>query len=864
MNSFPQDGTTIDLLARALGDSASSVSDWEPSDGLEALAGQLALQMRRRWRQGEQVLTEEYLTRHPELVQQPAAAIAIIYEEIHLRQEQGQQDVWPAVLARFPDWQQQLQALRDCHHLLDAPELAPRFPAVGESIGEFQLAAELGRGALGRVFLATQPALANRPVVLKITPQSGREHLSLARLQHTNIVPLFAARDDRARRLRLLCMPYFGGAALSDVLRALAPIPLQQRTGQHLLDAVDQIQAVLPLTMARASGLRSLFARASCAQVICWIGACCADALQYAHERGLVHLDLKPSNVLIAADGQPMLLDFHLAHEPLLPGKPPPEGLGGTPAYMAPEHRAAAEAVGGEAPIAVAVDARADVYSLGASLYEALGGRLPCQAGSAPPLHRINPQVSVGLSDIIGRCLAANPGDRYQDAATLAVDLRRHLTDRRLQGVANRSLAERWRKWRRRQPATFRLMVMAGFTLAALAALATGTWLYMAGRMADAERALAEGKKQLREHQDYADADVTLRHGLALLENLPWGSSVKEQLRAQLVEVEAARQAAARDKLVRELHSYTEEMRLLLGVDPHLSGHWVPLIARCRALWEQRGAICEALGSQFAEAADDLREFAILWTDLQVRQAPLAEAPQARRQAVHVLEEARALLGRSAILEHELAQHRQALGMPTLTSPHLTANSAREHYALGCSYLRSGELERASEELKQALALKPHCCWSNYYYGLCSYRLKRYDDAALAFSVSIGAAPGLAGLYYNRALAFADGGRTDLAVADYNRALELAPKFAAAALNRGMLHFQESRYDEAVADLQRALQLGADPATAHYDLALVYLRQGKPDDALAHARKALTNSPTHAEARSLVERLEKKRSLHRE
>jgi tetratricopeptide (TPR) repeat protein len=663
-------------------------------------------------------------------------------------------------------------------------------------------------------------------------------------------------------------MPYFGGAALSDVLRALAPIPFPQRTGQHLLDAVDQIQAVLPVTMARATGLRNLFARASCAQVVCWIGACCADALQYAHERGLVHLDLKPSNVLIAADGQPMLLDFHLAHEPLPAGRAAPEGVGGTPAYMAPEHRAAAEGVGSDAPIAVAVDARADVYSLGASLYEALGGRIPLQAGAVPPLHLINAQVSVGLSDIIGRCLASRPADRYQDAATLALDLRRHLTDRRLQGVANRSLAERWRKWRRRQPATFRLIVMAGLTLAAMAALATGTWLYVAGRMAEAEHALAEGKIRWHDHRDYASAEATLRHGLALVENLPWGSAVKEQLRGQLAEVEAARQTAARDRLVSELHTSAEEMRVLFGVDPQASARWGSLLTRCRTLWDRRAAIREALGDQFSsETADDLCEFAVLWTDLQVRLAPPAEAPRVRREAVQVLEEARDWLGPNAVLDHELARHRQALGISEPASPSSrqpTVAGAREHYALGCSYLRSGELERASEELKQALALKPHDCWANYYYGLCAYRLKHYEDAALAFSVSIGAAPKLAGVYYNRALGFAAQGRTDLALADYTRSLQLDSTFAAAALNRGMLHFQESRYEEAVADLQKALQLGTDPATGHYDLALVYLQQGRHEDALAHARKALAHGPANADARSLVERLEKKRVAPKE
>ena len=98
-----------------------------------------------------------------------------------------------------------------------------------------------------------------------------------------------------------------------------------------------------------------------------------------------------------------------------------------------------------------AVDGRADIYALGAMLYESLGGPLPVDADS-PPLARREPAGQPGLSDVVARCLAARPDDRYPDAAALADDLRRHLTDQPLLGVANRSLAERWQKWRRRRP----------------------------------------------------------------------------------------------------------------------------------------------------------------------------------------------------------------------------------------------------------------------------------------------------------------------------------------------------------------------------------------------------------------------------
>src|SRR5262249_14287405 len=150
-----------------------------------------------------------------------------------------------------------------------------------------------------------------------------------------------------------------------------------------------------------------------------------------------------------------------------------------------PEQRLLATAVRTRRGALPAVDGRSDVYSLGLVLYEALGGELPVpQKGGSekgvrhllperhgrrlaryapgpffpapflkqPPLKRRSRQVSVGLADIIHKCLAHEPKDRYPDAASLATDLRRHLSDLPLLGDHNRSLAERWRKWRRRRP----------------------------------------------------------------------------------------------------------------------------------------------------------------------------------------------------------------------------------------------------------------------------------------------------------------------------------------------------------------------------------------------------------------------------
>src|SRR5438105_14917563 len=145
----------------------------------------------------------------------------------------------PTSLRRFPQWAQELAVLLDCHRLMQAHLAPPLFPPVGETIGDFRLTALLGRGTEGHVYLATQPALADRPVVLKVVPRRAREHLALARLQHTHIIPLHGAYDFPQRNLRALCMPFVGGATLAQILQLLRGTPAARRTGQSLAHALD-------------------------------------------------------------------------------------------------------------------------------------------------------------------------------------------------------------------------------------------------------------------------------------------------------------------------------------------------------------------------------------------------------------------------------------------------------------------------------------------------------------------------------------------------------------------------------------------------------------------------------------------------
>src|SRR5262245_1275739 len=125
-----------------------------------------------------------------------------------------------------------LQAVLRSVGIVDGVERDPSLPCVGEQIFGFRIRAELGRGAFARVFLAEQADLAGRPVVLKVSGIKGDEPQTLAQLQHTHIVPIYSVHEDRQVGLRAVCMPYFGGASLAEVLRDLwsrAPRPTRGR-----------------------------------------------------------------------------------------------------------------------------------------------------------------------------------------------------------------------------------------------------------------------------------------------------------------------------------------------------------------------------------------------------------------------------------------------------------------------------------------------------------------------------------------------------------------------------------------------------------------------------------------------------------
>lgn len=293
------------------------------------------------------------------------------------------------------------------------PVGAGRDPEVGMEIGEFLLREELGRGSFGHVFLAEQPRL-NRQVALKVSRQPGLsddEGKALGGLDHDHIVKVFSAFLHPESGWHCLSLQYVPGADLRAIITQVHAPGAPPPSGRAILDAVDAIGRKDTAFNPAALRDRVALAGADFPTAVCRIGRRLAEALAFAHAKGVLHCDIKPANILLTPYGRPMLADFNVAFD--RDRKEPGSGLGGTEGYMAPEYWCAARE-----RTTANVDERCDIYSLGVVLHELATGARP--AADTPPGGDPLDCVPRELAAVIRRCLEANPARRYQSAADLA------------------------------------------------------------------------------------------------------------------------------------------------------------------------------------------------------------------------------------------------------------------------------------------------------------------------------------------------------------------------------------------------------------------------------------------------------------
>ena len=398
------------------------------------------------WRGGQQPDALDFLSRHPGLRDQKSLVLNLAYEEYCLRKEAGEPLTLSTYCERFPTCRRSLRRLIAVHECFDEDaDLAKAtddvdWPEVGTQFLGFQLVRELGRGAFAHVYLATQPALGHRPVVVKIAQHGSGEAETLGRLAHRNIVPVHSVTEDPDTHMTAVCMPYLGSATLMSVLDvAFANDSLPERGDliqkiafeEAIPDAVPEMHTVPDSDLQRGTYV----------DAIVHLMAQLADALAHAHQAGICHRDLKPTNILLTPSGCPMLLDFNLSSNKALVTTV----IGGTLPYMPPEQL-------GSMLIDVADDTfsgdpQSDFFALGVILYECLTGELPFgdrpsdvpadvaatlmlerqEAGYEPARHR-NRRVNPGLAKVVDHCLQLAPEQRPRSAQELAAMLRAQLT----------------------------------------------------------------------------------------------------------------------------------------------------------------------------------------------------------------------------------------------------------------------------------------------------------------------------------------------------------------------------------------------------------------------------------------------------
>ncbi|QEL16325.1 protein kinase domain-containing protein [Limnoglobus roseus] len=652
----------------------------------------------------------------------------------------------------------------------------------------------LGRGGMGVVFRAWHHRL-NRPVALKMMLAGAyagprererfqREAEAVAGLRHPNVVQVHDAGDADGR-------PYFtmelvDGGSLAQTLTG-APLPVER--------AADLVGTL-------------------------------AAAVQVAHAAGVVHRDLKPANVLLAADGTPKVGDFGLARRLSDEAGLTDTGAAlGTPSYMAPEQADGA---------AGAVGPPADVYSLGAILYELLTGRPPfCGVTAAAtvqqllshdpaPPSRLNPCVPRDLETICLKCLQKSPRLRYGSAGDLADDLGRF---RRGEAIAARpdGLARRWARRVRHRP----VLTIAVAGVLVLAAALTGGALWVVSERAAVERAAEDDLREMARHREqsgWPEARAALGRALARL-----GGHGSADLRRRLDRADAELTLIARLDAARLAGSWSTGGKLAhaRANDEYEAalrdaGVWLPgdspeTIAGRVAASDVSAALVNALDG-WAELARDANQVEqILRVTRLADPDPAGWRNQARNPAVW--------------------SDKAALARVAATAP--AADPCVPLFLTVAKRCRAAGID-PSEMLRRVYRTQPTDFWLNLWLAEDAYRGRRYAEAVRFCQAAVALRPDAAVAHNNLGLSLLGRDpRFGEAVEYFQDALRLDPEAHPVRLNLANALTGSLRHAEAIEHTRVALRVEPNSAVLHAMLARNLEGLKADDEALAEHRRAV-------------------------
>ncbi len=816
--------------------------------------------------------------------------LARLLDAYLVSQERGEAPARAEFLAQHPEDAERLATYLSGLDLLRAaadPHSAVKRLAenTGEQIGEYTLEREIGRGGMGVVYEAVQTSLGRR-VALKVLPRTAgigekqlarfrNEAQAAAQAQHPHIVPVYAVGEDHG--VHYYAMQLIAGHSLADWLAGTAggtsstrgnstDSDLPSTTGAALagpaLDATTKPSVPRPLLLQPVP--RDLAAHIR--QLAEW-GQQAAAALHAAHGCGVVHRDVKPSNLLIDETGKLWVTDFGVARRREAAALTQSGDVLGTMRYMSPE-----QARGQDAEI----DARSDIYSLGVTLYElatgvhphdgrsALAQLLNEHAAPARPMLTCNPAIPRDFALVIHKALQAAPADRYSSAQALADDLGRFLRGEPV-WAAPTTWRRRATKWAQRHRRT--MYGVAGAAALGVAGLIVSVVLLSASN----RRYLAENKvatERLQKTQEVLDrfaADTAEQ-----LATIPGAEGIRKQIYAESFDFysQLASEAAADPALAVDVAKAYAKMGVLVGklgqADESLAlldqaeGALAKAPAKPQAAAERaatlaltkayRGALlCER--REYVAAADVLRQA------LALNEETLAGSPE----DVALKRQLASVAANLAIAERELGQAAEADRHASLAIQHFrtlqtaTPNDCQLTRRLADAYNLRGLLPaslnpKAIGDLEEAIRLEQQLVeadpldttarsslarsWNNL--GLAHSAVRDWQAAESAFRTAITWQEHLVASSRHAVRHC-----RDLAISQSNLGAALAQQGRFANASRA---FEDSlaQYRTVMAKAPHDEQTKSDAGSVGHNLALTLWRQGEFERARTVATAALT------------------------
>jgi eukaryotic-like serine/threonine-protein kinase len=729
----------------------------------------------------------------------------------------------------------------------DEPPAAER---PGTVIGPYKLLELIGEGGMGAVWLAEQTRPIRRCVALKlikpgmdsrqVLARFEAERQALALMDHPNIAHIHDGGTTADGR------PFF-------VMELVKGIPITDYCDQCGLTTRERLDLFLSV----------------------------CQAVQHAHQKGVIHRDLKPSNVLVAIqDGRPAakVIDFgvakavnqRLGEQTLQTGF---HQMIGTPLYMSPEQAELGP---------LDVDTRADMYALGVLLYELLTGTTPfererlSQAGydeirriireEEPPRpsarlstlqekltavaaqRRTEPRhllrmVKGELDWIVMKALEKDRNRRYETAGAFAADVQRYLADEPVLACPP-SAGYRLRKFARRNKAA---LAVTGLVLAFLILMSSGLGWVVRDRAARQSRIAAQAEPilgdvdQLEREQKWPEALAAARRAEALVAG---GGDAATQERIQGV--------------VRDLQmvSRLEELRLqeVLGgkaraaIDENLPGLYA-------AVFRDFGVDIEALPAEDSAARLRARPVAIALA--------VALDDWARAGRLRAPDQSKRLWALAAAVDPDpwrvtVRRASAAMDVESLSklasAPDAAQQPPQSQLLLASSLRLCGQPGPALDLLERACETHPSDFWVHFVLARLNTdaRPARPEAALRHLMAARALRPGSAATWNNLSKALGEERKLDEAIASARRAVELDPNSAVAHNNLGKALFDKGRVDEAVPYLRKAVELDPMYAGAHNGLGAALFKQGKLDEAIAYARKAIELDPKDAVAHNTL------------